>query len=774
MLYLILELLPLVQLRVGLLRAQRRPQRLRLRATSSSAFVLFLLATVWAAAAGLHRPQAGLPALLDHGRAGRSGLRCSRCSPGSTPSTSSFSIWALLGTADRGGDPGVRRPRAAARAAQPARHLPGGAGQRRPVGQPAGAGLGTSRGSRPAGRAPPQQRRRRRGAAPPPAAPPAYGAAARRAAGPAARPAPPAPAVAGRLTAGSGPGDPLSTATAPAGPATVPAGSLCVGLAGVAALSGASARAPTIRPAGLREWAAWSPCSHAFPGGARAGRPPALPLGWLAVAAAVAVTVTGLVGLGLAVVVVQTLDPAGGLPVAVRRSRWPAGCGCSPRAASWTRRSGPLVLAPLLLTARDRLGAVARPARPGPRCATLTAPRTPAAAAALVVGVHVVLTAGCWPLALDGPGAAVGLLRPGRRRRSCSPLVAVGWGVGRESGLLDAALDRLPGAHPPPAARRAGRAARRRWRCAPPSSRSPWPPTRTATPPCPARSAAPAPARSGCSASACCCCPNAAAAVLGLAAGPGLLRRRRHARLGARRHAGRRCPRCRCSPRCPTPRPCRCSPSCRRRCPRSPDWSPGRRSAAGSATRTADRSWRGLTGLLAGVAARRRQRRAACGSAGGSLGDGALAEVGAPAAGHRHRGGRAERDRRRARGHRRPLARRSAEAGGPGGRGRLGSFGAVPAALPDRAGPDRRPALRDRVAVRRPAGRDRRPRLPGRRSSPSAPTATPRASSTPAAAGMPDLRLRAVATTRPRRLGPRAGRRARRRTSPTWSSPPAS
>ena len=42
--------------------------------------------------------------------------------------------------------------------------------------------------------------------------------------------------------------------------------------------------------------------------------------------------------------------------------------------------------------------------------------------------------------------------------------------------------------------------------------------------------------------------------------------------------------------------------------------------------------------------------------AGGSLGDGALAEVGAPAAGHGHRGRCAERDRGGDRGHRGPLA----------------------------------------------------------------------------------------------------------------------
>ena len=101
----------------------------------------------------------------------------------------------------------------------------------------------------------------------------------------------------------------------------------------------------------------------------------------------------------------------------------------------------------------------------------------------------------------------------------------------------------------------------------------------------------------------------------------------------------------------------------------------------------------GLTGLLAGVLL-----GVVSGLlvwvAGGSLGDGALAEVGAPALATGHRGRRAGRDRRRDRGRRAPAGGRWADAGPrwPEARRRLGSV----EPCPRRA---RRPDPRARVVV---------------------------------------------------------------------------
>jgi hypothetical protein len=71
--------------------------------------------------------------------------------------------------------------------------------------------------------------------------------------------------------------------------------------------------------------------------------------GCLAVVAAMAVSVLGVAGLALAVVVVQTLDPDGGLPVAasarVAGQLWLLGQG-----AELQLSYGPLRLAPLAVT----------------------------------------------------------------------------------------------------------------------------------------------------------------------------------------------------------------------------------------------------------------------------------------------------------------------------------------------------------------------------------------------------------------------------------------
>ena len=175
-----------------------------------------------------------------------------------------------------------------------------------------------------------------------------------------------------------------------------------------------------------------------------AGRP-SLPLSWLAVAAALAVDVAGLAGLGLALVVVQTLDPAGGLgtgsSIALAGRLWLLAQG-----GQLDVGGGPVVLAPLLLTLGIAWG-LARAGRGLARLLDLTAVADAARAIGLVVAVHLLLTV-VLALVLDGPGAEVGL---GRAVAGAAVLgvVAVGWGVGRESGLLDVAVDRLPGAPRP-------------------------------------------------------------------------------------------------------------------------------------------------------------------------------------------------------------------------------------------------------------------------------------------------------------------------------------
>jgi hypothetical protein len=174
------------------------------------------------------------------------------------------------------------------------------------------------------------------------------------------------------------------------------------------------------------------------------GQPP-LQLVWLAVAAAVAVDLAGLAGLSLALVVVQTLDPAGGLgtgdSIALAGRLWLLAQG-----GELDVGAGPLVLAPLLLTLAIAWG-LARAGRGLARLLDLSGGADAARAIGLVVAVHVVLTL-VLALVLDAPGAEVGLLRT-VAGAAVLAITAVGWGVCRESGLLDAALDRLPGAPRP-------------------------------------------------------------------------------------------------------------------------------------------------------------------------------------------------------------------------------------------------------------------------------------------------------------------------------------
>jgi hypothetical protein len=163
------------------------------------------------------------------------------------------------------------------------------------------------------------------------------------------------------------------------------------------------------------------------------------------VAAGVAVSVAGLAGLGLALVVVQTLDPTGGLgtgaSLALAGRLWLLAQG-----GELDIGSGPLVLAPLLLTLGIAWG-LSRAGRVLARLQDLDSAREVARATGVLVVVHVLLTV-VLGLAVDGPGAHVGLLRT-VAGAAVLGVVAVGWGAGRESGALDATLDRLPGAPRP-------------------------------------------------------------------------------------------------------------------------------------------------------------------------------------------------------------------------------------------------------------------------------------------------------------------------------------
>lgn len=166
-----------------------------------------------------------------------------------------------------------------------------------------------------------------------------------------------------------------------------------------------------------------------------------LPLMWLTVAAVAAVTVAGLAGVGLAVVVVQTLDPAAGLGTgasfALAGHLWLLAHGGELRLSS-----GPLALAPLLLTLAVGWG-LSQAGRGIARTHDLSGARDVARVAGVGLVVHLLLVL-TTAVALDGSEVAVGYLRT-----AAGTVVlatgALGWGLTRESGLADAALDRLPG-----------------------------------------------------------------------------------------------------------------------------------------------------------------------------------------------------------------------------------------------------------------------------------------------------------------------------------------
>ncbi len=174
------------------------------------------------------------------------------------------------------------------------------------------------------------------------------------------------------------------------------------------------------------------------PDGGTTARP--LPRAGLALAGAAVVSAAGLLVLGLAVGVVATLDPAGGQgaggSIVLAGRLWLLAQG-----GGITVDSGPIALAPLLLT----LGiawCLSGAARVVVRIAGVTGARDAAGTAGLLAAAHVVLTA-VLALLLDGPGAEVGLLRA-LLGSALLAVAAAGWGAGRESGALEAGLDRLP------------------------------------------------------------------------------------------------------------------------------------------------------------------------------------------------------------------------------------------------------------------------------------------------------------------------------------------
>ena len=172
-------------------------------------------------------------------------------------------------------------------------------------------------------------------------------------------------------------------------------------------------------------------------GDAESGR--TLPL-WATAVLAAGVTVLGLLGLTAAVLVIETLDPGerlslgGCLSVAGRL--WLLAQG-----GELTLPSGPLVLAPLVLTAAVAW-ALSRVGRAGARLAA-AGPGRVVGQAAVAVGAHLGPTV-LLAVLLDTGSAGVGLVRT-TWAATLLAVLAVGWGAARESGALDAALDRLPG-----------------------------------------------------------------------------------------------------------------------------------------------------------------------------------------------------------------------------------------------------------------------------------------------------------------------------------------
>lgn len=164
---------------------------------------------------------------------------------------------------------------------------------------------------------------------------------------------------------------------------------------------------------------------------------------WLAAAAVAAVSVFGLVALGLALVVVQTLDPTGGLSTG----------GCAALAGRlWVLAhggrlqldSGPLAVAPLLLTLAVAWG-LSRVGRGVVDAGDVTGARAATEVTGVAVAVHALVTL-LVAVAVGAPGR--GLLQA-VAGGAVVAVLAVGWGATRQSGVLDDVVDRLPAAARP-------------------------------------------------------------------------------------------------------------------------------------------------------------------------------------------------------------------------------------------------------------------------------------------------------------------------------------
>ncbi|WP_369132804.1 DUF6350 family protein [Modestobacter sp. I12A-02662] len=163
--------------------------------------------------------------------------------------------------------------------------------------------------------------------------------------------------------------------------------------------------------------------------------------GWLAAGTALAVPVVGLLVLGLALVVVQTLDPDGGLPVG-SSARLAGQLWLLAQGAELGLATGPLRIAPLLLTLGVAWG-LSHAAGGVTALRGIASARGSAAVLAVVTAVHAATTA-LLVLAVRTEQLPVGLLRPVLGAVVLA-VVAGGLGVLRDSPVGDVLADRFPG-----------------------------------------------------------------------------------------------------------------------------------------------------------------------------------------------------------------------------------------------------------------------------------------------------------------------------------------